>query len=329
MTQQTTRRSARCRASYTKAHQTVEVAENFKEQGNEYFRGKRYREALGFYTQGVDAKPENGQLRAALLLNRAACNLELQNYGSVLRDCAAVISLDPHASKAYYRAGLALFALDRAEEALDVCTRAGDSAAHDAGFKALRERAEKKCAEQRRKAEERAERARRASEEKRKMDAAFTERNLINMPNPDGSANPYAPRFDPEDANGTTLIIPVFFLYPEHATSDVVPDFIEDAEFGAVLGTMFPPGAPAPSWDTDGRYVVGSLVVYAATRKKRLLKVGKKMTLRDVCRAAGGTSASGTNLEDGLEVKDGCLSFVVVSKGEAEQKWVEEHKSTQ
>ena len=55
-----------------------EVAQNFKEQGNEYFRGKRYREALGFYTQGVDAKPQNRQLRAALLLNRAACNLELR-----------------------------------------------------------------------------------------------------------------------------------------------------------------------------------------------------------------------------------------------------------
>jgi hypothetical protein len=148
------------------------------------------------------------------------------------------------------------------------------------------------------------------------------------VPNPDGSANPYAPRFDPEDATGGTLILPVFFLYPEHATSDVVPDFVEDTEFGAVLSTMFPPGAPAPSWDTDGQYVVGSLVVYAVTRRKRLLKVGRKMTLRDVCRAAGGTSASATNVEDGLEVKDGCLSFVVVPKGEVEQKWVEEYKST-
>ncbi|KAH8986297.1 hypothetical protein EDB92DRAFT_1949214 [Lactarius akahatsu] len=305
-----------------------EIAQNFKEQGNEYFRGKRYREALGFYTQGVDAKPEDGKLREALLLNRAACNLELQNHGSVLRDCAAVISLDPHASKAYYRAGLALLALDRADEALDVCARVGDGAANDAGFKALRERAEKKCAEIRRKADERAERARRASEEKKKMGAAFAARNLIAVPNPDGSANPYAPRFDPEDATGGTLILPVFFLYPEHATSDVVPDFIEDAEFGAVLATMFPPGAPAPPWDVDGRYVVGSLVVYAMTRRKRLLKVGRKMTLRDVCRAAGGTSAGGTNVQDGLEVKDGCLSFVVVPKGEAEQKWVEEYKST-
>jgi tetratricopeptide (TPR) repeat protein len=55
-----------------------EVAQNFKEQGNEYFKGKRYREALGFYTQGVEAKPDDGRLREALLLNRAACNLELR-----------------------------------------------------------------------------------------------------------------------------------------------------------------------------------------------------------------------------------------------------------
>lgn len=55
-----------------------EIAQNFKEQGNEYFKGKRYREALGFYTQGVGAKPDDVQLKEALLLNRAACNLELR-----------------------------------------------------------------------------------------------------------------------------------------------------------------------------------------------------------------------------------------------------------
>lgn len=58
-------------------HGRKEIAQNFKEQGNEYFKGKRYREALSFYAQGVDAKPDDAQLREALLLNRAACNLEL------------------------------------------------------------------------------------------------------------------------------------------------------------------------------------------------------------------------------------------------------------
>ena len=57
-----------------------EIAQNFKEQGNEYFKGKRYREALGFYTQGIDAKPDEIQLKEALLLNRAACNLELRAF---------------------------------------------------------------------------------------------------------------------------------------------------------------------------------------------------------------------------------------------------------
>jgi tetratricopeptide (TPR) repeat protein len=177
-----------------------EVAQNFKERGNEYFRDKRYREALGFYTQGVEAKPDDGRLREALLLNRAACNLELraslasplpclplypqafllgylENYGSVLRDCATVIGANLRApSKAYYRAGLALLALERPDEALDVCARAGETAADDVGFKTLRARAEEKHAEMARKVEERRERARRAAEEKMRMEVAFTVR---------------------------------------------------------------------------------------------------------------------------------------------------------
>ena len=50
MTRGTTRRSARCRAA----------------------------EALDFYTQGVDAKPNDARLKEALLLNYVACNLELR-----------------------------------------------------------------------------------------------------------------------------------------------------------------------------------------------------------------------------------------------------------
>ena len=57
-----------------------EIAENFKEQGNDYYKGKRYREALGFYTQGIDAKPDDQRLQEALLCNRAACNLELREW---------------------------------------------------------------------------------------------------------------------------------------------------------------------------------------------------------------------------------------------------------
>lgn len=61
------------------------------------------------------------------------------------------------------------------------------------------------------------------------------------------------------------------------------------------------------------------------TMRKRLLKVGKKMTLSDVCGAAKGKEGEP---RDGLEIKDGCLSFVVLPKGEVEQKWVDDYKKT-
>jgi hypothetical protein len=151
---------------------------------------------------------------------------------------------------------------------------------------------------------------------------------LINVPDAEGEAmnanRPYGtPKFDPEDPTGGTLIIPVLFLYPEHATTDVISEFVEDSSFSAALALIFPPGAPQQEWDAEGKYVEGSLVVYATTRRKRLLKVGRKMTLRDVCRAAAGPDGKG---KDGLEVKDGCLSFVVLPKGEVEERWVEEFK---
>lgn len=63
--------------------------------------------------------------------------------------------------------------------------------------------------------------------------------------------------------------------------------------------------------------------MYATTHRKRLLKVGKKMTLRDVCRAAKEKEGEPA---DGLEIKDGYLTFVVLPKGGEEQKWVDEFK---
>lgn len=117
----------------------------------------------------------------------------------------------------------------------------------------------------------------------------------------------------------------MFFLYPQHATSDVISEFAEDTSFADHIATMFPPQAPPPEWDRKGEYVDGQLVIYAMTHRKRLLKVGKKMTLRDVCKAA---KAKEGDPKDGLEVKDGCLTFAVLPKGDVEAKWVEEYKKT-
>lgn len=151
------------------------------------------------------------------------------------------------------------------------------------------------------------------------------ERNLIVLPKPEGSENPYAPHYDPEDPTKSTLVIPVFFLYPQHAISDVIPEFVEDTPFAAHISAMFPPQVPAPEWDSKHEYVDGQLVVYAMTHRKRLLKVGKKMSLRDVCNASKGKEGEP---RDGLELKDGCLTFAVLPKGDVEKNWVDEYKRT-
>jgi hypothetical protein len=54
-----------------------EIAKNFKIQGNEAFRERRYRDALEFYSKGLAAKSGDVETEMALLLNRAAVNLEL------------------------------------------------------------------------------------------------------------------------------------------------------------------------------------------------------------------------------------------------------------
>lgn len=102
-----------------------EQAVNFKKHGNDYFKGKRFREAIGFYDKAIEAEPDSEDgLLLSLYLNRAACHLELHNYRSTLRDTSKALGLDPTSSKAFFRAAKALMALNKLVEAVDCCDHA-------------------------------------------------------------------------------------------------------------------------------------------------------------------------------------------------------------
>lgn len=300
-----------------------EVAQNFKEQGNEAFKEKRTRDALNFYSQGIAAKPADNAVLEALLCNRAACNLELQNYGSVLRDCANALSKNFKCSKAWYRSALALNALERYEEAIDCCKRCLAYDPENASVKAALAKAEKAFEVQRKKAAEKAERLRREKEEKQKLEAAFAARKLFVVPKATTDAPNEAPpiHFDAENPNADALLLPVFLLYPQHATSDLISEFHEDTTFGDHLAVVF---AERPAWDVKGEYAPANLTVYAASRNHRLFKVGKDKTLREAIAAPLKGLKPGE--EDGLEIREGCLSFVVLPRGPQEKKWVEQYK---
>lgn len=118
------------------------------------------------------------------------------------------------------------------------------------------------------------------------------------------------------------LIFPVFLLYPTHSQSDLIQTFDETTTFADQLAVVL---ASPPAWDTRGAFRPGNVVVYAETRAKRLLKIPRKMRLADVFAAAVGTGVQGGD-RDGLQLKDGLLSFVVLPKGDEEDKWVNEVK---
>lgn len=97
-----------------------EIATNFKNQGNECYKVKRYNDAIAYYTKGLDVDCKIPSINSALYLNRAACNLELKNYRRCIEDCKHVLILDEKSVKACYRAAKAYFYVERYEEAKQI-----------------------------------------------------------------------------------------------------------------------------------------------------------------------------------------------------------------
>lgn len=97
-----------------------EIATNFKNQGNDCFKFKQYKNAIEYYTKALDVDCKVDSINVALYLNRAACNLELKNYRRCIEDCKKALFIDENNAKACYRAGRAFFAVERYDEAKQV-----------------------------------------------------------------------------------------------------------------------------------------------------------------------------------------------------------------
>jgi hypothetical protein len=56
-----------------------EIAQGFREQGNDLFKKRKFRDAIGFYSRALDEVGKELEVteRRTLYSNRAACNLEL------------------------------------------------------------------------------------------------------------------------------------------------------------------------------------------------------------------------------------------------------------
>lgn len=315
----------------------LENAADFKERGNECFKVKGYKDAQEFYGKGIavlfveERKRANGEITKdpetgvpdseeeikkqkemleAMYVNRAACHLEMQNYRSCWMDCAAAIRLNPRNVKAYYRSGKALLAVDRIEEADDVCAR---GLALEPENKALRSVADsiikraKTLDELRRKAAEReAKKQRRALLLKTAIAARGIRMRKTDQPPEMEDAK--VTLLPDEDDPSSELAFPTVLLYPLHLESDFIKAFQETHTLEDHLGYVF----PLP-WDTEGVYTLAGVTCYIETREGGLIKMGKKVPLLKVL--SGGK----------VEVVDEVVKIFVLPTGRAEG-WVKEFK---
>ncbi|KAM5348259.1 hypothetical protein ACJ41O_008083 [Fusarium nematophilum] len=315
----------------------LENGQEFKERGNESFKMRGYADAKEFYTKGVailageerkrakgevtknpDGEPDSNDEVAkqretleALYVNRAACHLAVQNYRSCWLDCAAALRLNPRNLKAYYRSARALLAVDRIEEADDVCARGLSLDGSNASLRGVADDIVKRAKEidaRRRKDAERE-----AKEKRRGMlvKAALRARNIptrttAQPPEMEDAGIALLP--DPDDPR-STLAFPTVILYPLHLESDFIKAFEETHSLEDHLGYVF----PLP-WDKEGAYTLAGVEAFVETREGGLLKMGKRVPLLKVL----GTGK--------VEVVDEVVRIFVVPKNKAEA-WTKEHKA--
>lgn len=124
------------------------------------------------------------------------------------------------------------------------------------------------------------------------------------------------------------MVFPVAFLYPQYAQSDLVSHFHEDSTIGGQLSVMFPSEHGSQvEWDRLGGYTGARLRVFATTHEQRLLRIGKKLSLREaIDHCAREPNGTRSVKRDGMVLRDGILSLIVLPEGNAEQDWIEQFK---
>ncbi|KAG0027827.1 hypothetical protein BGZ82_008742 [Podila clonocystis] len=286
-----------------------EVAENFKSQGNDSFKqGKKYyKDALVFYTNGIDIGCKDDRLNETLYVNRAAVNLHFGNYRKVLTDCAHALKLNSKNVKALFRSAKALFALEMYPEALDCCDHALNNDPDNQPVKDERAKIQAEFDRKEAIKKEKEERERKTREKKLMISNALEVRKIRTASTP--GFVPDHPHEIQLDQELDQLTIPTFFLYPEHNESDLIQAFNEQDKIGEQLGEIF--YEPAP-WDPEHKYKPESVQTYFETEDNGgnigLMKVGSNVRFLTV-------------LQHSKHVlRDGIARFVVVPKEDSQWK---------
>ena len=308
----------------------AEVAQGFKERGNESFKDNGWKDAKEFYGKAIQVllievrrrqageKTEVGEdeikteieILEACLVNRAACHLALKNYRSCTQDCASALRINGKNIKAFYRSAKALLALGKILEADDACARGLAVNPEEKALQGLAQEIIKKNEEFSAKKRKELEREARKRQEQVTLKAALKARGIktrktAQPPEMEDANISLVP--DPVDPT-STLSFPAVLLYPLHLESDFIKSFDETDVLGDHLEYIF----PLP-WDKDREYTLNGIECYMETITGGLVKVGRKVSLLKVLSAGN------------IEVVDEVVKMFVVPKDKA-SAWVADYK---
>ena len=114
-----------------------------KENGNQEFKGKKYRRAITEYSMGLDIKCDDDLLNVQLLTNRAAAHFHLENFRGSLNDCKEALDIKKDHLKALKRGTFCLFKLNKNEECIKWAKKALKIDGNDAEMLEILRKAEK------------------------------------------------------------------------------------------------------------------------------------------------------------------------------------------
>ncbi|EMG46737.1 CNS1 Hsp70/Hsp90 co-chaperone CNS1 [Candida maltosa Xu316] len=294
-----------------------EIATNFKNQGNDCYKAKKYKDAVIYYTKGLDVECGVKSIDAALYLNRAACNLELKNYRSCIEDCKKVLVLDEKNIKACFRSGKAFFAIEKYDEGIKILEYGLSIDSENKDLQKLLDQIKKKqqtIADLKAKKEKEEEQKRL---EKIVLDNSIKLRHIeiIKSSHPPEVLDEAKIRLeDPKDYQ-SQLIFPAMILYP---TTDEFDYIAEVSELATPLELLEMVLNRPTEWFEDPKhkdFSVKKLECFMETEAGGLVKVGKKLEINSAL----------MNDKPKAPLFDNALRLYVVPKNDV-AKWTSEWK---
>ncbi|CDO93286.1 unnamed protein product [Kluyveromyces dobzhanskii CBS 2104] len=261
-----------------------EIATNFKNQGNDLFKAKRFKDARAMYFKGVDIKCNVASINESLYLNLAACELEIKNYRSCINFCKEALKLNAKNVKAFFRIGKAFLELGKLEESLEAVKVGLAVEPENGALKSIESRVHEKL-ESKRKFEARTLAQKQKEEELQEfLDLAVQIRNikLINSKQPaDLLKDSKLSLENPTDFE-SQLIFPAMVLYPTTDEFDFIASVSELSTPNDLLQVVL--DRPAEWFAQPGHkdFTPSKLQAYMETVAGGLIKIGKKVSIHDV-----------------------------------------------